>query len=109
MRQPAGTSFATGWIGYGTRGNRSQTGCIKYPLVVRSVDQRVFCKLLIFINGRGEKIRTSDPWSPTNNRFTNLLSRLGLFSVLHHVSSRYSAANGPNLDPSIYLPLRRAR
>jgi hypothetical protein len=31
------------------------------------------------------------------------LSRLGLFCVLHHVSSRYSAANGPKLDPSFQL------
>ena len=43
----------------------------------------------------------STPRSRTNNRFTNLLSRLGLFCVLHHVSSWYSAANGPKLDPSL--------
>jgi hypothetical protein len=40
------------------------------------------------------------PWSRTNNRFINLLSRLGLFCVFHPVSSRYSAANGPKLDPT---------
>jgi hypothetical protein len=31
--------------------------------------------------GREERIRTSDSWSRTNNRCTNLLSRLGLFCV----------------------------
>ena len=40
------------------------------------------------------------PWSRTNNRLANLLSRLGLFRVMHNVSPRYSAANRPKLDPS---------
>ena len=41
-------------------------------------------------------------WSRTNSRFTKLLSRLGVFCVLHLVSSRYSAANGPQLAPTVY-------
>ena len=60
------------------------------------------CKLLILMVGeRGFEPPT--PWSRTNNRFTNLLSRLGLFCVFHPVSPRYSAANGPNLDPSLTM------
>jgi len=44
------------------------------------------------------------PWSRTNNRFTNLLSRLGLFCVLYRRFAWYSGANGPNLDPTPLLP-----
>ena len=40
------------------------------------------------------------PWSRTNNRYTNLLSRLGLFCVLSSVFAWCSGANGPKLDPS---------
>jgi hypothetical protein len=50
--------------------------------------------------GREERIRTSDSWSRTNNRCTNLLSRLGLFCVLYSRFVWYSGANGPKLDPS---------
>jgi hypothetical protein len=50
--------------------------------------------------GREERIRTSDSWSRTNNRCTNLLSRLGLFCVQYPRFARYWGGNGPKLDPS---------
>ena len=43
------------------------------------------------------------PWSRTNNRCTNLLSRLGLFCVLYRLSVWFSGTNGPKLDPNKWV------